>query len=347
MNPLSAGSFRIPSALRRVPPERMARLLPVPSDPQPGDIALARVLTIGKNTRLELVSGRASTLQEGDEIAVVFGNRYAASQFEGYARCNGDSCDLMSMAGVCGVVTSKHDKVVDPSRLKLLGAIGDASGRPLRLRDFALTPAAPAPRPRVVAVCGTAMDAGKTHTVMSLIVGLRKLGEQVGGVKLTGIASGRDAFVMYDAGARPVYDFVDAGLASTFRAPAQELLDVYELLIGHAAAAGARWVVMEIADGLLERETQALMRNREFTSSIDSWVFAGIESMAAVAGVEMLRSWGIVPLGVSGILSMSPLTMGEVTQNCGIPCYTSAQLRGGVLNSQLAPAAPARAQAAR
>ena len=51
-----------------------------------GDIILARIEQIGRNRRLELANGRASTLQDGDLAAVVFGNRYATRQFEGYAR---------------------------------------------------------------------------------------------------------------------------------------------------------------------------------------------------------------------------------------------------------------------
>src|SRR5256886_12837202 len=34
---------------------------------------------------------------KGDLLAVVFGNRYATRQFEGYARADGEDCDLLSM----------------------------------------------------------------------------------------------------------------------------------------------------------------------------------------------------------------------------------------------------------
>src|SRR5262249_58583170 len=131
-------------------------------------IALARLELIGKNARLELASGRASTLHEGDKLAVVFGNRYATMQFEGYAQADEDACDLLSMGGVCGLVETKHEKVLPPSRLRLLGAIGDAHGRPLRLRDFALQSIASRSRPHKVVVCGSAMDVAKTHTPMRL-----------------------------------------------------------------------------------------------------------------------------------------------------------------------------------
>src|SRR5437764_4757217 len=92
-------SMRISYALRRIPQERLACLLPCSAPTQPGDLALARLEKIGKNARLELASGRLCTLHEGDVLAVVFGNRYATQQFEGYAQADGEWCDLLSMGG--------------------------------------------------------------------------------------------------------------------------------------------------------------------------------------------------------------------------------------------------------
>lgn len=85
--------MRTPYVLRRVPEHAFATLLPCPSRSESGLIVLARLETIGKNARLELATGRPATLHEGDLLAVVFGNRYATGQFEGYARLNGDACE--------------------------------------------------------------------------------------------------------------------------------------------------------------------------------------------------------------------------------------------------------------
>ena len=149
--------MRIPYALRGVPKFKFSTLLSAPSQPQVGDIALARLEKIGKNTRLELAEGRVASLHEGDTLAVVFGNRYATEQFEGYASVDGDACDLLSMAGVCGMVKSKHAEVSPPSKLRLLGTLADSEGRPLRLRDYALKPVKFARLPRIAVVCGSSM----------------------------------------------------------------------------------------------------------------------------------------------------------------------------------------------
>ena len=42
--------------------------------------------------------------------AVVFGNRCATLQFEGYAQSKADSCDMLSMHGLRGLAESRHPK---------------------------------------------------------------------------------------------------------------------------------------------------------------------------------------------------------------------------------------------
>ena len=338
ISPLAETTARIPYALRRVPKSKFATLLSLSAPPQVGDIALARLEKIGKNTRLELAEGRAATLHEGDTLAVVFGNRYATEQFEGYAQADADSCDLLSMGGVCGMVKSKHADVSNPSKLRLLGIIGDAEGRPLRLGDYKLNGVSVAPvkkSPRVAVVCGSAMDAGKTHTAMSLIAGFRQDGQKVAGVKLTGTAAGRDTWNLLDAGAAVALDFVDGGHPSTYLCSPDELLALSDLLLNHATAAEVDWIVIEIADGLLQRETAALLQSTAFTSRVDSWLFATREPLGAVGGISLLRRWGIEPTAISGLISQSPLACLEAETATGIRCITARDLRRGKLNNQL------------
>lgn len=325
--------LRIPYGLRRVPPERFVTLQPLCGDPQMGDIVIAAVEKIGKNTRIELANGRPCTLHLGDLVATVFGNRYATMQFEGYARANGNACDLMSMGGLCGLVESRHAAIPDSSKLRILGQAVDADGVALRLQDFALPPVTPAGRrPSLVVVCGSSMDAGKTHTAASLITGLRKVTERVVGIKLTGTASGRDSWTMLDAGALTVLDFIDGGYPSTYLVGLPELLALNDLLIGHAAARDAEWVVMEIADGLLQGETAALLQSPAFTRTVDAWMFAAGDPLAAVSGLQILHGWGIRPFGISGRMTMGPLCVRETAAATGVTCFTAAELQAGRAN---------------
>lgn len=298
-------------------------------------VALAEVTKIEKNAHLELSDGRRCALHERDVIGVVFGNRYATLQFEGYARRDAERCDLLSMGGLCGLVESRHARVSNPTRLRLLGAVGDDDRNPLRLRNFRLAPAESPSATRSIVVCGSSMDSGKTHTVMSLILGLQRSGARVAGIKLTGTATGKDTWNMLDAGACVALDFVDGGYPSTYLCSADELVSLYGLLVGHAGAAAADWVVVEIADGLLQQETAALLRHLEFQSAVDAWMFAAGDPMAAESGARLLRHVGIEPIGMSGIVSMSALCIREAERATGIRCYTADELQGGLLNDCL------------
>jgi len=335
-------AIRVSYALRRVPESEFRFLLPRPEPPRIGDIVLARVESIGKNVALDITTGRRCTLHKGDLIAVVFGNRYATLQFEGYARSDGDHCDLLSVGGLCGLVESKHDTVPEASKLRIEGALGDANGAPLRLQDFALpdTSRAGRSRPRVAVVLGTAMDAGKTYTARSVILGLRRQGIHVAGVKLTGTAAARDTFMMLDAGACVALDFVDGGLPATYRCALPELLHIYRVLVNHAAAEGASWVVVEIADGIIQGETAALLASTRFASTVDAWLLAATDALGAAGALGMLRGMGIRPLVVSGIVSRSALGRREVEAATSIPCLPAAELEEGALNAKLLAAAP-------
>jgi hypothetical protein len=324
---LEMDEVRVPYALRHVPRAAFASLLPLGGVPAVGDVVLAAVEEIGRNTALELSDGRRCTLHEGDRLAVVFGNRYATAQFEGYARAQGDRCDLLSMGGLCGLVKSKHDGVAGPTRLRLLGRVADREGRPVCAADFRLRPAATEGRIRVITVCGTSMDAGKTYTAQCTIQWLRDQGHRVAAIKLTGSAAGRDTWNMRDAGACVALDFTDGGMPSTYLCTLEQLLDLYDLLIGHAKAHRAQWAVVEIADGLLQRETAALLQSSRFTSKVDAFLFAAGEPLAAAGGVALLHGWGIEPIAVSGLVSMSALGVREVESATGLRCLTASELQ--------------------
>lgn len=69
---------------RRVPVEAMRILLTERSQrPVAGQLVLARVVSIGQHTRVELANGRRAQLYIGGNVILAYGNRYAPDQFEG------------------------------------------------------------------------------------------------------------------------------------------------------------------------------------------------------------------------------------------------------------------------
>ncbi|NKC02074.1 MAG: hypothetical protein GKR90_26740 [Pseudomonadales bacterium] len=77
-----------------------------------------------------------------------------------------------------------------------------------------------------------------------------------------------------------------------------------------------------MADGVLQRETAQLLRSEQFAESVDGIIFAARDSMGGSAGIDWLRKHCRVPvLGLSGVMSASPLQVKEVTAVTGLEVF--------------------------
>lgn len=304
--------------------------------PKPGDIVLARVVSVGQHGRLENVHGRRGTLYPGDEIVVAFGNRYAPDQFEAYVPEQLGACDLVAGGGVAAVSTARHAAMKAPTRLETIGLLAQENGTPLNLRSYAPARMRRSARPaRVIAVVGSSMNAGKTTTAAGLVRGLTLAGFRVGAAKVTGTGSGGDLWTMLDAGARVARDFTDAGHASTFCLEEGELAACADALLGTLAEQGVDVAVVEIADGLLQKETAALIRIAAGRGWFDTVVFAAADAMGAAFGTDWLARHGIAPAAISGLVSASPLASQEAAGATGAPVVRLSDLRDPVAVTKL------------
>jgi len=295
--------------------------------PLAGDVLLARVDQLGHHTRLELTTSRRAEMFEGDEIALVFGNRYAPDQYEGVVPDRLGPCRLVAAGGVAARLLSSHKRMKQATRITPLGLLADKEGIPLNLSMFRLQQAAVIdPGPLVLAVAGTSMNSGKTTACTSLVKGFVRRGLQVAAAKITGTGAGADYRSLVDAGADPVFDFVDAGYVSTYRVDHRDLLDIVLTLGGHLTAANPDVIVIEVADGLLQRETARLFVIPEFTDWVDGVVFAANDSLGAQAGVSWLAARQLPVIAITGVLTSSPLAIREAEAVTGLPVYNTVGL---------------------
>lgn len=316
-------------SVRRVPAEAM-RCLRCDLAPGAGDVVLARVERIGQHKRLHTAEGGRRELFPGDLVLVAYANRYAPSQFEAHVPRDLEACDLAAGGGIAARVVRRHARMRAPTRLHPLGLVtSDPDGPPLNVAGFALAP--PVSRPPiaapVLAVVGTSMDAGKTATAAHLVRGLRDHGQRVGYAKVTGTAAGGDPGLVRDAGAHVVLDFTDVGYASTYRIPPRAVEAVFEDLLLHLDGAGVDAIVVEVADGLLQRETRALLESVAFRSRIDGLIFASADSVGAVGGVRWLMDRGLPVTALSGRIMTSPLQVQEAAIATRLPLYDLDHLR--------------------
>jgi hypothetical protein len=70
-------------------------------------------------------------------------------------------------------------------------------------------------------------------------------------------------------------------------------------------------IVGEIADGVLQRETQHLLKSQSLRERAGSIVFAGSDPLGTAAGVKLLGEWGLGVAAVSGLMCASPLAVRE------------------------------------
>lgn len=312
---------------RRVNQNQPFQLLRGDLSPLAGDLLLARVEQLGHHGRLELVTSRRATMFEGDEIVVAYGNRYAPDQFEGIVPDHLGSCRLVAAGGVAARLLNRHDRMKSATRIKPLGLLTDAEGHRVNLSSYRLAKADRLdPKPLVLVVAGTSMNSGKTTACANLVKGFVRQNIKVAAAKFTGTGAGADYRILVDAGASPVFDFVDAGYVSTYRVNREVLLDIVMTLGHEMTEAKPDVIVIEVADGLLQRETSQLFSIPEFTDWIDGVIFAANGSLGAQAGLSWLTARGLPVLALTGVLTSSPLARREAEEVCELPVYHTNSL---------------------
>ena len=304
--------------------------------PKQGDVAIFEVLSLGKHYTLQSESKRMMTIVEGDLIMAAFANRYATEQFEGYVpEKPTEILDILGGGGVVGILTSKHAafKHIPTTRIKLIGYAVDSDGTIINTihrasKEVIFNGQVPH-NAKVILSIGSSMDSGKTTSAAYLARGLKTTGKNVAFIKLTGTCHTKDMDLAYDCGADVAVDFTDAGFPSTYMCEKQELLNLYQTLLQKLAASKPDYIVMEIADGLLQRETEFLLRDKSFMNTIYNVIFSCGDSLAVFFGLDFLSKLDVRPAAISGVFTMSPLLIQEVKDRCDIPVLTIEELMSG------------------
>ena len=312
---------------RRVRRDDAALLLRDVAAARAGDLVLGRVLTVGSHRNIQLSAGRPSALYPDDLVVLACGARYAADQFEGVASLDPDGADMLAGGGVLGRMRQRHGRMADPTRIAPLGLLADASGTALNLAAYGLPPA---PRPRglpVIGVVGASMNSGKTDATASLTHGLARAGRRAAAIKATGTGAFGDVNAYLDAGAAEALDFTDAGMASTYREPLARIAAGLDTLLAEAARRGCDCAVVEIADGVLQRETAALLADPAIRAAFSGWLYAAPDALAALGGAGALAKVGIAPLALTGLITRAPLLAAEAAAATGLATLDRDALR--------------------
>jgi len=233
---------------------------------------------------------------------------------------------MLAGGGCLGKVRARNERVKAPTRVLPLGRLTNQSGKAVNVADFALPAATRPSNIPVIAVFGTAMNSGKTLATARLGYGLRQTGLRVATIKATGTGSFGDFNEYEDTGVSYIADFTDAGMATTYMLPLPRIKDGIERLLADAEAHHCDVVVMEVADGLFQRETAALLADAEFRDRVQGIVFACGDAVAAAGGVAELNRLGWEPQALTGMVSCSPMASSEAQAVTGVRVMTKTEL---------------------
>jgi hypothetical protein len=87
------------------------------------------------------------------------------------------------------------------------------------------------------------------------------------------------------------------------------------------------YIVIEIADGIFQRETAKLLHMKEVRERIHKLIFCAPDSSAVFGGTRMLlEQFDLKPNAISGLCSSSPLAIREIETFSKLPVLRSMEL---------------------
>jgi len=324
--------FILPSAALTIDRKKIRFLDDVDKQPEAGDLVYGTVDYVGQHATLENQQGRIHQIGAGSKAVFVFGNRYAPDYYEGvvpeeFPR----KADLLARSGIIGVARAKNANIKDPTQIRLRGYVCDREGKVINTGDV---PKLRRPqvttkkknRAKMILVVGTSMNSGKSFAAAACCWALSTMGHTVRASKVTGTASLKDILLMEDSGARPVTDFSYMGYPSTYLLAEDRLLDIFNTLDLKYANNPRNYWVVEMADGVLQRETAMLLQSECVRSRIHKLIFAAHDAFGAMGGVDTLKKrFGLEPDAISGVVSGSPLGIQELQEFTDIPVFNNMQ----------------------
>ncbi|MBW2020033.1 MAG: hypothetical protein JRI58_10280 [Deltaproteobacteria bacterium] len=329
MNKINRG-FILPSAAFAIKSNQIKFYKYFDKPPEIGDVVYGTIGRIGHHSSLENASGRIHMIHNGTKAIFVFGNRYAPDHYEGLVpEKMKHEVDLLAQSGMIGVVKTKNAMVKDPTRVRILGYVCNEDGSVLNTRCFPLIKprrsAKNEPRSRMILVCGTSMNCGKSMAAVACCWALASMGHGVRASKVTGTASLKDILHINDAGANPYADFTSLGYPSTYLVPPEEVMSIFNRLDLKYANNPKNYWIVEFADGINQRETSILLSSTDVISRIHKLIFCSKDAFGALGGLRILEQrFGLVPDALSGVCSSSPLHVKELAEFTPIPVFNSA-----------------------
>jgi len=247
--------------------------------------------------KLELTSGRMSTIHKGDVLVVALGNRRALKGYVGEVPSKikqGDIINLLNLGGVAGICTSENIIEVGPAmQVKVLGALIDKNKKHYNIYDYRkFDPDDKITNkilPPIIIISGTCMDVGKTSVACEIIKEAYKEGLHVNAAKVAGIAALKDTNNMEDYGAKETVSMIDAGFPSTVNGN-NESVKIAKGAINYLSKFKPDLIVMELGDGIFGNYgVLHILMDKEFKKIITAHIGCAYDPPGASKLYEVCR----------------------------------------------------------
>ncbi len=297
---------------------------------------------------VEDIHGRMATVNEGDIVAGVLGERRALHGYTGIVPSEikvGDILHILNLGGVIGLCTSYNPNVGPACRAEVLGQVltfphlGERRGVPANIKTNALPSAdhidSSVP---IIAVSGTCMNSGKTFAACEIIRGLTQRGLRVGAAKLTGVSLRRDTLKMEDVGAVRALSFNDAGIVSTGRATALGVArGLVKALNEPEHGVGIDVIVVELGDGVMgEYGVEEILRAKDLMAHTAVHVLCANDPVGAWGAARFFREdLGLAISVISGPQTDNAVGRNFVEESLGLPAL-NARTEGDALAAKVA-----------
>lgn len=185
--PLPAMRMKWSWVCRAFDPRQRHWLIQEPtSTPQPGDVVLTRVKSMGLVHTVVTAGGEQVRLYPGDGLIGIFGDRGMLACYEADVTGVTD-LHLIRKNGLIGTIHPAYRPLLYPTQLTFLGYLADSQGQRLNLKQRLWQPKLPVPVPcPLLFVVGAGLDSGKDQVIVDLVEGLGAQGLRVAAYRLLG-----------------------------------------------------------------------------------------------------------------------------------------------------------------
>ncbi len=295
------------------------------ADGELGDVVLVKLVK-AKGTNVKIIRGpcdEAYEPKEGDYYLSCLTRRYAPkfmkSEVPGHPK-HGDVLNIISRGGAVSHITETAPGLVK-MEAEFQGFVA-YEGKKLNIRDFALPVVEVKKVPRTIFSIGVVEGCGKTTTNEYLTWALVKEGYIVCVGKVTGQGNAHDVKLSEYRGAKKVYGIVDAGTPTTVGFSLEQLEDVFMRVFSNLAAENPDFVIIEMADGVTQRETKMLLGSKLLKKYSGQYILSCQDPPGAYGGMIILKEkYGISPMFISGKGAITSMMRDEIEELTGLKAY--------------------------